>query len=289
MTGNSSPLPTLPSGLYVTATPIGNLKDMTFRAVETLQAADIILCEDSRVSARLCRAYDIKAPLKAYHDHNGDQMRPQVMQWLEDGKVIALISDAGTPLISDPGYKLVRDVQAAGLPVFTVPGASALTAALSIAGVPTDKFLFGGFLPAKQDARRKALESVQDLTATLVFYETGPRLAASLQAIEQIWPGREAVIARELSKLHEEVRSGPALALAEEIDAKGPPKGEIVLILHPVAPQQWTPEQAQSLLQDLLQTNSVKDAAAQAAKQTGLPRKELYQLALDLKSKAEMK
>ncbi|MEE9328549.1 MAG: 16S rRNA (cytidine(1402)-2'-O)-methyltransferase [Parvularculaceae bacterium] len=278
--------PSLAPGLYVTATPIGNLKDITYRAVQTLQQVDLILCEDSRISSRLCRAYDIRPQLKAYHDHNGDAMRPEVLRLLGEGKAIALISDAGTPLISDPGYKLVRAVRDAGFEIFTVPGPSALTAALSIAGAPTDKFLFGGFLPAKQQARVTELERHRHQTATLVFYDTGPRLAASLAAIAEIWPGRQVAVARELSKMHEEVKEGSAETLAATYHENGPPKGEIVIVLHPVSKPEWTHDAARALLYDLLAHLSVKDAATEAAKQTGLPRKDLYTMALSLRGTA---
>ncbi|MGV6802029.1 MAG: 16S rRNA (cytidine(1402)-2'-O)-methyltransferase [bacterium] len=275
------------SGLYVTATPIGNLQDMTFRAVEIMRKADLILCEDKRVTARLCHAYEVKTPLKAYHDHNGERVRPEIMQRLDAQEVIVLVSDAGTPLISDPGYKLVRAVHRAGHQVFTVPGASALTAALSISGAPSDRFLFAGFPPAKAPARQKFLQDFSQLpAASLIFYETGPRLAASLSDMAALLGNRCAAIARELTKLHEEVRQGKVLELAE-FYRQQPPKGEIVIILHPADRPQWSDADVSALLTDLLQNHSVKDAASEAVLRTGWPRKQLYSMALALKTEGE--
>jgi 16S rRNA (cytidine1402-2'-O)-methyltransferase len=271
------------AGLYVTATPIGNLKDMTLRAIETLQAADLILCEDTRVTAKLCRAYDIKAPLKAYHDHNAEAVRPLVLEKLQGGEVICLVSDAGTPLISDPGYKLVRAVRDEGLPVFTLPGASAAAAALAIAGAPTDRFFFAGFLPNKSGARQKALQGLQGVPGTLVFYESGPRLAAMLADIATVLGDRAVAVARELTKMHEEVREGAAAELAAAYETAGPPKGEIVVLVHPATQQALSPEEIKDMLAALLNDHRVKEAASIAAEQTGLPRKTLYELALEIK------
>lgn len=271
------------SGLYVTATPIGNLGDMTARAIEILKHADLILCEDTRVSAKLMRAFDIKTPTKPYHDHNGETVRPIVLERLAAGETIALVSDAGTPLISDPGYKLVKAVKDAGLRVFTVPGASALTAALSIAGAPTDRFFFAGFLPAKSGARQKEIASLASVPASLVFYETGPRLAASLEDMLGALGNRHACVLRELTKLHEESLDGSLselVALASERTLKG----EIVVVVHPPETKAWNPEEVDYLLASLLKSESVKDAASIAAEKTGLPRKELYSRALDLRS-----
>ncbi|WP_306252040.1 16S rRNA (cytidine(1402)-2'-O)-methyltransferase [Parvularcula sp. IMCC14364] len=269
-------------GLYVTATPIGNLKDITFRAIEILQQADLILCEDKRVTAKLCQAYDIKTQLTAYHDHNGEEMRPQILERLQNDQVIALVSDAGTPLISDPGYKLVRDVREAGITVYTIPGACAAIAGLTIAGAPTDQFLFAGFLPTKTMARKKMLTELKSVVASLVFYETGPRLADALLDIGDILGDREIAIARELTKLHEEVRTGMAPDLAAHYSLQ-PPRGEIVLVVHPPQARQWSEEELTGLMIDLLAENSVKDAASLAAELTSMSRKTLYNLALGLK------
>ena len=270
-------------GLYVTATPIGNLKDITFRAVEVLQQADLILCEDKRVTAKLCQAYDIKAPLSAYHDHNGETVRPKILERLRNDQVIAIVSDAGTPLISDPGYKLVREARDEGFAVYTVPGPCAAIAGLSVAGAPTDRFMFAGFLPAKTHARRKALTDLGSVRTTLVLYETGPRLIEALQDIEAVLGERKVAVARELTKLHEELRSDTTQKLIAHYKNAGPPRGEIVLITHQAEDENWTEAQLTKLLSDLLTEHSVKDAASMAAEETGMARKALYNIALALK------
>ncbi len=274
-------------GLYVTATPIGNMKDITLRAIEVMQNANLILCEDTRITARLCQAYEISTRLRAYHDHNGAGMRPYILERLQNGERIVLISDAGTPLISDPGYKLVRAVRDAGLPVFTVPGASALTAALAIAGAPTDRFLFAGFLPPKSAARQAALAGLAGIQATLLFYETGPRLAASLRDMARVLGDRLGAVARELTKLHEEVREASLASLADHYEDHGAPKGEIVVIVHPPIEEPASDAYLADLLSKLLADNSLKDAASIASEQTGAPRKKLYNLALRLKQRPE--
>lgn len=274
----------LEPGLYVAATPIGNLKDITLRVLEALQAADIVLCEDTRMTGRLLAAHGIKATLKPYHDHNAAAVRPEILERLRDGAAIMIVSDAGTPLISDPGYKLVRAVRDAGLAVFTLPGASAMAAALSIAGAPTDRFLFAGFLPPKSGARKSALEELKAVGATLVFYETGPRLAGCLGDMATVLGNRRAAVARELTKIHEEVVEGDLADLATRY-GEAPPKGEIVVIVHP--PDRTGPgaADAEALLAMLLADHRVKEAAAIAAEQTGLPRKQLYELALQIKDR----
>ena len=272
-------------GLYVTATPIGNLGDMTYRAVEAMKAADLILCEDTRQTAKLCAAYDIKTPRAAYHDHNAAKVRPDILEKLRSGAMICLASDAGTPLIADPGYKLVRDAREAGIDVFPLPGASALTAALSAAGAPTDRFTFGGFPPARAAAREKFFSSFLDDPGALVFYETGPRLADSLAAMARAFGGeRRASIARELTKLHEEFRSG---ALAELAAAYEPAaaKGEIVVIVFPQTRTAPSSEEIDGYLTDALTTKSVKDAAADAAETFGIRKRTAYDRALALKGK----
>lgn len=273
-------------GLYVTATPIGNLKDITLRAIETMRAADLILCEDKRVTARLCQAHGIETPLMAYHDHNGAQMRPVILDHLGAGKVLCLVSDAGTPLISDPGYKLVQAVREAGHTVFTVPGPSALTAALSIAGVPTDRFLFAGFLPPKAAARAAILEELAPIRVSLVFYETGPRLAASLEQMAVILGPRKGVVARELTKLHEEVVAAPLAVLAKNYRDK-PPKGELAILVEPPEDAIVDEAEAKAILTRLLTTESLRDAARLAAAETGLPKKQLYDWALGMKAGGE--
>ncbi len=272
----------LEPGLYVTATPIGNLGDITYRAVETLKAADLIVCEDTRQTAKLCAAYGIKTPLKAYHEHNAARTRPGIIKKLQDGAAMCLVSDAGTPLISDPGYKLVREAREAGVAVTPIPGASAVITALSAAGAPSDHFLFAGFAPSRAGARDKAFATVAEVAATLVFYETGPRLCACLEAMAKAFGERRAVVARELTKLHEEFREGELSELAAGYK-DAPPKGEIVVLVFPPEPKPVTPEALDRFLKDALETMSVKDAAAQAASILGVARKSAYARALKLK------
>lgn len=271
------------AGLYITATPIGNLGDMTLRAIEVMKKADIIYCEDTRVSGKLMAAFDITAPLRAYHDHNGHIMRPEIKSRLEEGQIVVLISDAGTPLISDPGYKLVRDMRDIDLPVFTLPGASAVIAALSICGAPTDQFFFGGFVAQKEKARIIQYEEVAKLRATLTFYETGPRLVASLEAAMMALGDRHAAVARELTKMHEEIKSSHISELIAHYK-NTPAKGEIVLIFWPPEARVFTEEDIRDLLRKLLAEHRVKDAAKIAASETGRPQKDLYRVALDIKN-----
>ncbi len=271
-------------GLYVTATPIGNLADMTFRAVEIMKKADLILCEDTRQTAKLCAAYGIDTPRAPYHDHNAARARPGILKKLQDGAVICLVSDAGTPLISDPGYKLVREARDQGLPVFPLPGASAAIAALSAAGAPSDQFFFSGFLPAKSGARDKMLASLIRIDATLIFYETAPRLSDTLAAMAAVFGARRAVVAREITKLHEEFREGDLQALAD-VYAAAPTKGEIVIVVFP--PQEVAAQDVDidAFIAGALAEMSVKEAAAAAAETFAIPRKEAYQRALQMKAK----
>ena len=273
---------TLNPGLYVTATPIGNLGDITYRAVQTLKAADLILCEDTRQTAKLCTAYGIKTPRSPYHDHNAPQVRPDIIKKLQGGAAICLVSDAGTPLISDPGYKLVRDAREAGVSVIPIPGANAAITALSGAGLASDHFYFAGFLPPKAGARGKALGALKDISATLIFYETGPRLSASLTAMAEQLGERQAMVARELTKLHEEFRTGSLGELAA-IYEEAPPKGEIVVLVEAAEKKAASEEEVVSFLSQSLAELSVKEAATTAAKKFGIPRKVAYQLALTVK------
>src|SRR5271169_1237581 len=221
------------SGLYLVATPIGNLGDITLRALETLAAADLIACEDTRVTRKLLERYAIATPLTPYHEHNAAQARPLLLQRIAEGAAVALVSDAGTPLVSDPGFKLVRAVQDAGLAVTTLPGASALLAALTLAGLPTDQFLFAGFLPPKESARRARIAELSRIPATLVLFETGPRAAAALADLaDGLGENRQAALCRELTKLHEEVSRGSLKMLAHAY-AGHEPRGEIVLVIAP--------------------------------------------------------
>src|SRR5579871_4297413 len=227
--------PALPAGLYVVATPIGNLGDVTLRALETLAGADLIACEDTRVTRKLLDRYGIATPLTPYHDHNAAEARPKLLARLAAGAAIALVSDAGTPLISDPGFKLVRAAREGALPVTALPGASAVLAALGGAGLPTDRFLFEGFLPAKEAGRRKRIEELKRIPATLVLFETGPRLAAALADLADVLGPREAAICRELTKLHEQTLRGDLAGLARDIAAGDEPRGEIVIVIAPPA------------------------------------------------------
>lgn len=273
---------TLEPGLYVTATPIGNLGDITYRAVAALKAADLILCEDTRQTAKLCAAYGIQTARSAYHDHNAERARPGIIKKLQDGAAICLVSDAGTPLISDPGYKLVRDARDAGVQVIPLPGPSALIAGLSAAGAPSDQFYFAGFPPSKAGAREKFLQSLSGIHATLIFYETAPRLAASLEAMATAYGDRRAAVARELTKIHEDIREGALSQLAKHYGG-APAKGELVIFVHPPEKTPATAEDLDGFLLNALQEMSVKDAASAAAQNLGVSRSSAYARALQLK------
>jgi 16S rRNA (cytidine1402-2'-O)-methyltransferase len=270
-------------GLHIVATPIGNLGDITLRALATLAGADLIACEDTRVTRKLLDRYAIGTPLTPYHDHNATAARPRLLQRLAEGAAIALVSDAGTPLVSDPGFKLVRAVQEAGYSVTSLPGASAPLAALAVAGLPTDQFFFAGFLPPKQTARRARIAELARIPATLVFFETGPRVAATLADLAAGLGSREAALCRELTKLHEEVRRGDLETLARTYAAGGELRGEIVLVIAPPAAQeQPSADDAETLLRQALARVSLKDAVGEVALATGLSRRDLYQRALAL-------
>jgi 16S rRNA (cytidine1402-2'-O)-methyltransferase len=270
-------------GLHIVATPIGNLGDITLRALATLAGADLIACEDTRVTRKLLDRYAIATPLTPYHDHNATAARPRLLQRLAEGAAIALVSDAGTPLVSDPGYKLVRAVQEAGYSVTSLPGPSAPLAALAVAGLPTDQFFFAGFLPPKQTARRARIAELARIPATLVFFETGPRVAATLADLAAGLGLREAALCRELTKLHEEVRRGDLETLARTYAAGGELRGEIVLVIAPPAAQeQPSADDAETLLRQALARVSLKDAVGEVALATGLSRRDLYQRALAL-------
>lgn len=274
-----------PPGLYLVATPIGNLKDITLRALELLAIADLILCEDTRVTAKLLSHYGISKPTLSYNDHNGEGRRPRIMEALAQGQRIALVSDAGTPLVSDPGYKLALEVRAAGHYVTALPGASSVLTALCLSGLPTDRFFFAGFLPAKSGACKKELAALAAIPATLVFFESARRLPDTLALMAEILGEREATVARELTKLFEESRTGTLADLAAHYEKEGPPKGEVVIVVgagH--AQQELSADDISQQLETLLLTHSVKEAAALLAQKTGLPRKELYALALQRKN-----
>lgn len=271
----------LQPGLYIVATPIGNLGDITMRAAETLARCDGVACEDTRVTGKLMKHLGLSKPLWRYDDHAGEKDRARLVAAMQE-KAVALVSDAGTPLVSDPGYRLVRDARAAGVPVTTLPGACAAIAGLTLSGLPNDRFLFAGFLPNKDKARREALESAAKADATAIFYETAPRLVKSLEAIEQLLPGRGIAVARELTKLHEECRTGTAAELATHFAAH-PAKGEIVLLVGPGGDERADEQDVDALLTEALQSAKPSQAAAQVAKATGQDRKALYARALELR------
>jgi 16S rRNA (cytidine1402-2'-O)-methyltransferase len=274
--------------LSIVATPIGNLRDITLRALDTLKEADVICCEDTRHTSILLQAHQIKTQTVSYHEHNAERQRPVLLEWLAAGKHIALISDAGTPLISDPGYRFVREARALGVTVTPIPGVSALITALCAAGLPTDQFHFCGFLPAKASARKHKLEALTATAGTLVFYESPRRLAAFLaDAATILGAEREAVIARELTKKFEEFRSDSLAQLATHYAAADTPKGEVVVLIAPQDTPVTLPETAdvEAMLRDALQNHSLKDAAELVALALKLPKREIYQQALTLQKK----
>jgi 16S rRNA (cytidine1402-2'-O)-methyltransferase len=271
------------AGLHVVATPIGNLRDITLRAIATLAAADAVIAEDTRVSHHLLAHYGVTTPLVAYHEHNAAVMRPHLLARLAEGAALALISDAGTPLVSDPGYKLVAEALAAGIAVTSAPGPSAVLAALVVAGLPTDRFFFEGFLPPKSAARRARINELALVPATLVFFESPRRLAETLADLAAELGDRPAAVARELTKMFETTRRGSLAELAALFGGEPTPKGEIVVIVGP--PRVAAPvagEELDLLLRRALESLSVKDAAAAISAQTGAPRRLVYARALTL-------
>jgi 16S rRNA (cytidine1402-2'-O)-methyltransferase len=285
--GARSPSPLPEAGLYVVATPIGNLRDITLRALDILSGVSRVYAEDTRVARKLLDAYGLKPKLAAYHDHSGEDARDEILAALAAGESVALISDAGTPLISDPGFKLVRAAVEAGVRVFPIPGASALLAGLVTSALPTDRFLFAGFLPNKPNARREALQAVSAINATLVFYESGPRLAESLADMAAAFGARQAAVARELTKMFEETRRDTLDGLAAHYARQGAPKGEIVVIVGPPAEAPETSDESlDAYLVDALMRLSVKEAAQAAAAELRVSRNRAYARALVLKGGA---
>ncbi len=281
--GHALPAAKLAAGLYLVATPIGNLADITLRALETLAGADVVACEDTRITRRLTERYAISAELTPYHEHNAAAARPRLLQRLAEGKAVALVSDAGTPLISDPGFKLVREACAAGFAVTALPGPSSVLAALAVAGLPTDRFHFAGFLPPKQAARRARLTELSRIDATLVLFESGSRVQETVADLASLMGSREAAICRELTKLHEEVLREPLAALAgraEQLETRG----EFVLVIGPpdADAQAMSADSLDQLLRDGLAHSSLKDAVAEAVALSGRPRREVYARALEL-------
>jgi 16S rRNA (cytidine1402-2'-O)-methyltransferase len=279
--------PPLVPGLHIVATPIGNMRDITLRALDVLREADLIACEDTRVFAKLASHYGIAAPTVAYSDATQDAAEPRIVRALAAGKRVALVSDAGMPLISDPGYRLVRAALAGDHVVTSAPGASAVPMALALSGLPTDRFFFGGFLPAKESERRRAIASAAAVPATLVFFEAPHRLAASLVDLAELLGPRPAAIARELTKLFEEVRRGPLTELAQHYALYPDVKGEIVLVIGPPGETEApAAERLDEALRSAMAGASVKDAAAEVAARYGLRRRDVYARALELKREA---
>ncbi len=273
----------LAPGLYLVATPIGNLADVTLRALAVLRSADVVLCEDTRVTAKLLARYRIAAATQPYHDHNAERVRPAILARLKVGAAVALVSDAGTPLVSDPGYKLVRTALAEGIAVTVVPGPSAALAALLISGLPPDRFLVAGFLPPKAAARRRALAAIKAVDATLVLFESAPRLGERLADMAEVLGPRPAAVARELTKLHEEVRRATLADLAAHYRAAGAPKGEVVVIVGPPAPAAPSEAELDRALGDALARKSLREAVDDVVAATGARRRAVYARALALK------
>ncbi|MFP4313872.1 MAG: 16S rRNA (cytidine(1402)-2'-O)-methyltransferase [Alphaproteobacteria bacterium] len=274
----------LRAGLYIVATPIGNLRDITLRALDTLRGADVIACEDTRVSGKLLKAYDISKPLLSYNDHSDEKKRDHILRDIQGGKSVALISDAGCPLISDPGYKLVREARDRNLFVTSIPGASALLTGLQLSGLPSNQFAFLGFLPPKSQARVHMLQKYSGVEMSLITYETGPRLLASLQDIKTSFGERRVCVARELTKLYEEIKTAPISDLITYYKEHGAPKGEIVLVIEPALERQWTQADIENLLKEALKQSKTKQAANYVADITGRPKKEIYDMALKLRA-----
>jgi 16S rRNA (cytidine1402-2'-O)-methyltransferase len=276
----------LAPGLYLVATPIGAARDITLRALDILGAADVLAAEDTRSLRRLMAIHGVRRsgrPVVAYHDHNAARQIPRLLADLAEGRSVALVSDAGTPLVADPGYRLVTEAAAAGLPVRAAPGASALLAAVAVAGLPTDRFLFAGFLPPKAGARARALAELAAVPASLVFYESPRRLAESLAAMaEALGPGRAAAVCRELTKRFEEVRRDTLAVLAAHYAEAGAPRGEVVVVVGPPRAAAVTADALDAALADALATRSVREAAAAVARDLDLPRREVYARALEI-------
>ena len=274
----------LSPGLYVTATPIGNARDITLRALDVLTGCDAIAAEDTRVTSKLLSIYGISKPLTAYNDHNGARERPRLIARLKHGAKIALVSDAGTPLVSDPGYKLVREALAEGIPVHAIPGASATLTALALAGLPTDRFLFAGFLPPRAGERAAVLGDLKAIRATLIFFESAQRLADSLAQMLDILGDRAVAVTRELTKLHEEVRRGTLATLAPRYAEEPPPRGEVTVLIGPPQQDETDFTRIDAMLDRALPFMPVKAASEMIAEALGVNRKAVYERALEKKS-----
>lgn len=272
----------LAPGLHIAATPIGNARDVSLRLLDAFAGADLVLCEDTRETAKLLNIHGISARLESYHEHNAERMRPRILARLADGAAILLVSDAGTPLVSDPGYKLVRDVIAKDHPVTALPGPSSVLAALCVAGLPTDRFFFQGFLPAKHGARTRTIAELAPVPATLVILEAAKRIEPTLAALAEGLGPREAAVTRELTKRFEEVRRGTLPDLAKHYATEGPPRGEVVLVIAPPEELVAGDDALDAALKDAMRSQSASRAAAEVAKALNMPRKRAYARALEL-------
>ncbi len=269
--------------MYLVATPFGNLGDITLRALEILRSANVIACEDTRITRRLLSHYGVGTPTTAYHDHNAPTVLPRLIKRLQKGEIVALVSDAGTPLVSDPGYRLVQAVISEGIPVSTAPGPVAAIAALTLAGLPTDSFLFAGFLPTRQAARRRRLEGLSAVPAALIFYESPRRVPAALAAMADCLGDRPAAVVREITKIYEDVQRGSLGELAAAFAQSGPPRGEVVLVVGPPATRASVDDaQIDAMLGQILATMSLRDAVDHVAAASGRQRRDVYQRALAL-------
>jgi len=274
--------------LYIVATPIGNAGDISLRALQTLNAVNVVACEDTRVTGKLFARHGVHTSLNAYHEHNAKRARPRLIKRLKNGEAVALVSDAGTPMISDPGYKLVRACIEEDIPVTTLPGASSVLAALVLSGLPTDRFFFGGFLPQKKGARRALLESLAAIPSTLVFFESPRRLAASTADMAVVLGERDAAVSREITKLYEETRRGTLQELATAYAGEAAPKGEAVVVIGPPSGRpEMDDDDVDTLLQAALKRTSLRDAVREITDVSGVPRQTIYHRALALNSSTD--
>ncbi len=271
------------SGLYPVATPIGNLRDITLRALDVLNMADVIICEDTRITKRLLNAYDITTQLMVYHEHNAKHIRPKLIKRLLDGEKIALVSDAGTPLISDPGYKLIREAAEVGINIFPIPGASAPIAALVKSGIASDRFLFAGFPPVKAIQKRNWFENLNSIDSTLILFESPKRLSATIKLLAELWPMREAAVIREITKKFEEIKRDKLANLWQYYADAGNPKGEIVIVIEsPIHDAAMVKNDSENLLVKALKNMTMRDAVINVAAATGMSKKILYNMALEI-------
>ena len=279
------PLKSLQPGLYLISTPIGNLEDITLRALNVLRMVHVVACEDTRVLRKLLGHYGIKVQTALYHDHNADQQIPKIIERIQNGEAVGLVSDAGTPMVSDPGYKLVRECINAGVMVTAIPGATAAITGLSLSGMPTDQFLFAGFMPTKKGQMKKKMEEIKATPSSKVFYESPRRLVRFFEAALDVFGDCDAAVARELTKMFEEVRRGKISELLEQYKNEDAPKGEAVIIIGPGAVQsEWSNEDVIDALKKSMASSSLKDSVKQVTNLTGWKKKEIYQMALDIAS-----